>query len=606
MSTTLFLLDGAADTHLATDNVTLVAANVGWFSRPLGTARGSGATTTSATATVAGPTAGIETTGPGLTKTQWISKPVSADVTISGTITANIWAAEDNMSANVAINVVIDILRAATTTTRNSNTIQNIVQSTRVTEVAVTTRAVNNFTTGMTSGAYTAQTLNRGDRLRIRLVGDDAGTMASGFTFNASYGGATGGADGDTFVTFTEDFSFESAPAGTQLFLTDVQSGLTPAPALISDFTGADENPLSEGGNWANLNTSSDPLQRLSNAASASVNTDSASYWTPANFGADLEAYVTITNPATSPAGLIGRIQGEGGAATWDGYVVRASTLSLQIGRVDNGVITLLVNTGSVTVASGDKLGMRISGSAIEAWKQLSGSGVWNLVATTTDTTYASAGKIGLFCTSTSIGMDDFYAATNSNLFTPLAWTARGGGVTNYQWPTQAGWVAPIATLDWYTKQLTAFTLTGMAQANLRAKESAASSKTTLRCQIARVDVDGTNPTVWADWCISPAATTNLDGELDTTETAYTAWASGDDLSISDGQRLRFRVYTDDTTDTAMVTARTVTFYYAGTSGGASGDSYVTLAQSVTEYVASGPSLVLEQGFVNFNDPGVL
>ncbi len=598
MATTLFLLDTDPDTQLGTDSTTIDGRNVGWISRAMGTSRGSGVTSKDA-ATVAGPTAGREIDDSTASfPMQWISPPVSADVTISGVITLNIWASENNMSANVAINAVIEVIRAATTTTRNSNTLVNIATSARVTELGFSgANTVQNFT--VTPGAGVL--VNRGDRLRVRIFGDDAGTMATGFTFQAGYNGTTSAADGDTFVTFTETFAFESAPSGTQLFLTNVQSGLTAAPALISDFTGADENPLSEGGNWANLNTSSNPLQRLSNAATASVNADSASYWTPANFGADLEAYVTITSPATSPAGLIGRIQGEGGAATWDGYVVRASTLSLQIGRVDNGVITLLVNTGSVTIASGDKLGMRISGSAIEAWKQLSGSSVWNLVATTTDTTYASAGKIGLFCTSTSIGMDDFYAATNSNLFTPLAWTSRGGGVTNYQWPTQAGWVAPIATLDWYTKQLTAFTLTGLAQGNIRALESNVSANSSVRLEIARVDSDGTNATVWSSWCIG-----GTDGGLTTSEAAYTANTSGDDLAVSNGQRLRIRLYLDDVSSSVMGGAQTVTFFYAGTSGGASGDSYVTLAQSVTEFVASGPSLVLEQGFVNFNDPGVL
>ena len=34
--------------------------------------------------------------------------------------------------------------------------------------------------------------------------------MATGFTFNASWNGTSAAADGDTYVTFTEDFSFDS------------------------------------------------------------------------------------------------------------------------------------------------------------------------------------------------------------------------------------------------------------------------------------------------------------------------------------------------------------------------------------------------------------
>ena len=38
-----------------------------------------------------------------------------------------------------------------------------------------------------------------------------------------------------------------------------------------------------------------------------------------------------------------------------------------------------------------------------------------------------------------------------------------------------------------------------------------------------------------------------------------------------------------------MATSFTTTVYYAGTSGGASGDTYITLPQTVTEYVSSAP-----------------
>ena len=64
---------------------------------------------------------------------------------------------------------------------------------------------------------------------------------------------------------------------------------------------------------------------------------------------------------------------------------------------------------------------------------------------------------------------------------------------------------------------------------------------------------------------------------------------SGDDLAITNGQRLRIRVYTDDTSSAAMAASQTVTLYYAGTSGGASGDTYITFPQTLTEYSASTP-----------------
>ena len=98
-----------------------------------------------------------------------------------------------------------------------------------------------------------------------------------------------------------------------------------------------------------------------------------------------------------------------------------------------------------------------------------------------------------------------------------------------------------------------AFTLTGMAVANIRALESNASANASLRCEIARVNSDGTSPTVWASWCIAPTGTDN--GELTTSEVARTCNVSGDDLAFTDGQRIRIRLYTDDMSSAAMATS---------------------------------------------------
>jgi hypothetical protein len=587
MATKLFLKDAVADTHLGTDNLNLLSAAVGWTSKALSTTQGSSVVASDNVATVAGATAGIA-----ITKTspvEWISPPVSADVTISGTITGNVWASETNMSANVSICMVVEVIRANATATRNSNTIVEIGRRAPGTEIAVTTRAVNNFTITPTSTV-----VNRGDRLRVRLFGDDVTggvNMASTYTFNASWDGGAA-ADGDTHITFTENFSFESAPAGSQLFLTNEQSGLSAAPALISDFTGADENPLSEGGNWANLNSSGSPLQRISNAVAGSAAADCHSYWTPANFGPDLEAYATLPN-VVGNVGIVARVQGEGGAGTWDGYRVRAvgGSNTAQSSVVTNATVTVLISVAQ-TWSANDKIGMRVEGSTIQMWRQAAGSGDWNLMATAVDTTYSSAGKIGLNCGSTTVRIDDFYAATDSNLFTQKAWTSRGAGVVSYLSDTDTGWTAPLYTHDWYTPELEAFTLTGMAQANIRALESSASANASLRCELARVDSDGTNPTVWASWCCAPTGTDN--GELTTSEVARTINVSGDDLAFTDGQRLRIRLYNEDISSAAMGNAFNVQRFFNGTSGGASGDSYITLPQSVSEYVTATAGSALQ------------
>lgn len=410
MATTLYpqSTSAYATTQRGTDQVKLNGNGDEWEAKQWLTTRGGGVDELQ-TKTVAGPTNGIEV-NPGagdVIAYEWITEPLAADVTISGTITANIWAREANMTDNVAINCVIDVIRAKTFGADGSNEIVQIVKSTRTTEVNqdASTNTANNFTTGMTSG-YTPVAVNRGDRLRLRIFGDDAGTMGSGGTFTVAVAGTTGAANGDTFITFTENLTFETAtPTGSTLYLTDTAS--------------------------------------------------------------------------------------------------------------------------DVSTASVDR----------------------------------------------------------------EAWTSRGGGVVNDVTNTVAGYTTPIqvtdtaggTVVDWFTKQLQAVTLGGMAKANIRGSESAAAANTTYRLEIARVDTDGTNPTVWGSWCASPKDALDLSHEWSTTEAAGIAWISGDDLSISDGQRLRIRLYADETALAPMGASQTMTIYYNGTAANASGDSYVILPQTVAE-----------------------
>jgi len=406
MATTVFLqsIAGAilASAHRGTDTAKLDGTVTGWKAGGTSTSRGT-VTQSRTSATVTGATNGVEVgqnDTPG-TPPEWITPPIDADVTISGAITGNIWASESNMSANVAINFKVDRIAAT------DGTLTQIVKSARTTEVAVTTRAVNNFTA--TPGAGVS--CNKGDRLRITIFGDDAGTMATGFTFNVGVSGPTAAADGDTFISFTETFGFQTTdPTGSTLYLTDTASDV----------------------------------------ATAAVDRE--------------------------------------------------------------------------------------------------------------------------------------------------AWTSRGGGVVNDVTNTAAGWTAPIqvtdtaggTVVDWYTKQLQAFTLSGLVKFNLRAQESNLAANASVGVEIARVDADGTNATVWS----YANRDSGNDGEITGSEQAYTVYPASDDLAFTDGQRLRVRLFVDDRSDIPLVTGHTVTTYYNGTSGGASGDTFLILEQTVTEFV-SDPAVTL-------------
>lgn len=392
MATTLFLRAEDSDYSTGNNDAKLNGSASWWISNSLATTRGSSDVGSALTSTVAGTTNGVEVLDPTSSLPMvFYSPPLGADVTISGSITWNLWAAESNMSANVAINGRLEVIAGS------DGTITLIDQTARVTEVAVTTAAVNNFAETPAAGVA----CKRGDRLRVRIFGDDAGTMGSGFTFFIRYSGPTGGASGDSFLTLTETLSFESEPAGTTIYPTD-----------------------------------------------------------------------TASDVATS--------------------------------AVDRE-----------------------------------------------------------------------------------AWTARGAGVQNDVTNTVTGPTAPIqvtdtaggTVADWWTKQLTAFTLGGAVRCNIRAECDPSGARAVMRVEIAIANSDGSSPVTWG------GTTMYIEGGMGTTEAAQSFLVSGNDTSVTDGQRLRIRLLIDDAPNAMIAGGNTVITYYAGTSGGASGDTYLTFAQTLTEFV---------------------
>ena len=394
MATKVFLLDTVASTHRGTNTANQQGSAVGWQPKMANTTTPPVGGATSATAsTVAGTTPGVEVLLS--SRLEWLTPPVDQDVTISGTITANIWAAESSMNANVAINFRVDKVAAT------DGTLTTIVTSARTTEVAVTTQAVNNFTATPTSTA-----LNKGDRLRIVIFGDDAGTMGSGFTFSVGYNEGTAASAGDTYISFTETFGFQTTdPTGTTIYLTDDASAVATADT-------------------------------------------------------DLEA-----------------------------------------------------------------------------------------------------------------------------------WTARGNtatGLQNLHQPA-SGWIAPDqyanTNITWFSRALQAFTLSGLVKANVWASEGAATQNMSFGVEIARVDNDGTNATVWGYANRDAATTSGGAGELATTSTAYTVYIAGDDLAFTDGQRIRVRCFADDCADIPIVGTALLAIRYDGDTGGANGDTFLIFGQTLTESV---------------------
>lgn len=156
------------------------------------------------TGSVTGPTAGVERSE------LWWSAPLTAAVTISGSMTFNIWARETNMTDNAAVNV--RLWKADATT----GAITNFFNTSRVTELG-TTLGAENWTQTPTS-----QSFEIGDRIGVSIFYDDAGTMASGGTLYFVYGSSTAAGTGDSWIQFTENLSFASGTrTGTRLYMTN-------------------------------------------------------------------------------------------------------------------------------------------------------------------------------------------------------------------------------------------------------------------------------------------------------------------------------------------------------------------------------------------------
>ncbi len=217
MATQLFFRNAAADVMSGWSN-RLDGAGSTWTAKNLTTTRGAAATS-NASGTLAGPTAGIEVSSGAVGKIEWLTAPLDADITISGSITWNLRAAESAMAANVAINGILEKIDGAT------GAITLIDQTARVTELAVTTEGANNFAETPAAGIA----CKRGDRLRVRVFGDDAGTMGAGETFTFWWDGPTAAASGDSYLTLTENLTFVAEPAGTQIFPTDSASDVATA-----------------------------------------------------------------------------------------------------------------------------------------------------------------------------------------------------------------------------------------------------------------------------------------------------------------------------------------------------------------------------------------
>jgi len=173
--------------------------------------------------TAAGPSAGIQWTRTAAgTALAWLTPPLDgADLTAAAWV-LRLWASESNAAANAAIRVQVYqwVVGEAGTALLDNNA---------GTELGTTSADVN-----ITTGVATATTMADGDRLVIKVLIDDAGTLATGYTATLAYNGEAPRAEGDSYLTCPDTLAVTAAvPTASQ---TTVRRNLKVA-STASDYT---------------------------------------------------------------------------------------------------------------------------------------------------------------------------------------------------------------------------------------------------------------------------------------------------------------------------------------------------------------------------------
>ena len=191
-----------------------------------------------------------------------------------------------------------------------------------------------------------------------------------------------------------------------------------PCESILDNFNRANEGPPPSA-NWTTgIDGGTGSFTVTSNVARLTSGAFSSAWWNVGNIGPDLEVFAVIASVGGSR--LYFHVQGEG-TATFDGYYVQAYAPSSEMGvfRVDNGVPTQLEASISQAIATGDSIGVDRTGNVITVYFCASGAGCgasgagWTNKGTRSDSTYTSAGKIGMAAFDNSeVKFDDFGGGT--------------------------------------------------------------------------------------------------------------------------------------------------------------------------------------------------
>lgn len=217
-----------------------------------------------------------------------------------------------------------------------------------------------------------------------------------------------------------------------------------PTTGLLHDFTGT-AGTIPPSADWTNLIAGTGSgIKIVSNNCGGNIGGDgtfSSGWWNLSTYGPDCEVYCVVpTRQLTTPARILSLFLGliTPGSSSVDGYRFDITTDTAttpddfwKITRVDNNVGTQLGSTVGQAYASGDSFGAERIGSTLTGY--LKTGGVWSSVITQSDSTYTSAGYIGVQMEDSVFRIDDFSGGTVVSAASGGTWTKTiGAGLNPY------------------------------------------------------------------------------------------------------------------------------------------------------------------------------
>lgn len=172
-----------------------------------------------------------------------------------------------------------------------------------------------------------------------------------------------------------------------------------PTTPVLTNFTGANENPLSEGGAWAGPVRTGGQLrcQRFSNQAEAINGSTGESIWNT-TFAADQEVYAVISALPAAGIGfnIFARCQSEGTAsADYYNLSYTEGTGWRYFKMIDEGFTQLGGVISTLVAAVGDSCGFSVIGTTLQGYHKPAAGSWATLGVSQTDSSVTGAGKIG-------------------------------------------------------------------------------------------------------------------------------------------------------------------------------------------------------------------